>query len=222
MFTLDTEDLTQFVDPAKPDEPWRVALPGGQGAELPNGAGSIAFDGYAEWGAFQVAHDPGKGLALASAAAAIAGVMLSLGIRRRRVWVRVSPAGGVRWSRLVASPVLKGGASPTSSPSCAATWASRRTMSRRVAARGGCVVDEGLAQLSNNLTYSAIAVYVLALVLYAAELAFGARGVVARTAHAAAQPVVGAGRRWQPSTMAPAHEPAVDGTPIGWAAVPSP
>ena len=56
-------------------------------------AGSIAFDGYAEWGAFQVAHDPGKGLALASAAAAIAGVMLSLGIRRRRVWVRVSPAG---------------------------------------------------------------------------------------------------------------------------------
>ena len=68
------------------------------------------------------------------------------------------------------------------------------------------MVDEGLAQLSNNLTYSAIAVYALALVLYAAELAFGARGVVARTAHAAAQPVVGAGRpsvatrRWRPRT----------------------
>jgi cytochrome c-type biogenesis protein CcsB len=48
------------------------------------------------------------------------------------------------------------------------------------------VVDQGLAQLSNNLTYSAIAVYVVALVLYAAELAFGRRGVVARTAAPAA------------------------------------
>jgi cytochrome c-type biogenesis protein CcsB len=48
------------------------------------------------------------------------------------------------------------------------------------------VVDQGLAQLSNSLTYSAIAVYVVALVLYAAELAFGARGVVARTASMAA------------------------------------
>jgi cytochrome c-type biogenesis protein CcsB len=46
----------------------------------------------------------------------------------------------------------------------------------------GNAVNESLAQLSNNLTYSAIAVYVVALVLYAAELAFGARGVVARTA----------------------------------------
>jgi cytochrome c-type biogenesis protein CcsB len=52
------------------------------------------------------------------------------------------------------------------------------------------VVNEGLAQLSNNLTYAAIAVYVVAMVLYAAELAFGERGVVARTA--AAVPV-GAG-----------------------------
>jgi cytochrome c-type biogenesis protein CcsB len=58
------------------------------------------------------------------------------------------------------------------------------------------VVDEGLAQLSNNLSYSAIAVYVLAMVLYAAELAFGGRGVVARTAAAAANP---AGRADHPS-----------------------
>jgi cytochrome c-type biogenesis protein CcsB len=46
-------------------------------------------------------------------------------------------------------------------------------------------IDGSLAQLSNNLTYSAIAVYVIALVLYAAELAFGSRGVVARTATSA-------------------------------------
>jgi cytochrome c biogenesis protein len=91
VFSIDTDGLTQFVDPANPDEPWRVALQEGQGAELPDGAGSITFDGYAEWGAFQVAHDPGKGLALASAIAAIAGILLSLRVRRRRVWVRVTP-----------------------------------------------------------------------------------------------------------------------------------
>ena len=93
VFSIDTDDLTQFRNPADPEEPWRVALQEGQSAELPDGAGSITFDGYAEWGAFQVAHDPGKGLALASAIVAIVGVMLSLGVRRRRVWARVTPDG---------------------------------------------------------------------------------------------------------------------------------
>ena len=40
------------------------------------------------------------------------------------------------------------------------------------------MVDEALAQLSNNLTYSAIAVSVLALVMYAAELASARARVV--------------------------------------------
>jgi cytochrome c biogenesis protein len=93
VFSIDTEGLTQFKNPADPEQPWRVVLQEGQRAELPNGAGSITLDGYAEWGAFQVAHDPGKGLALASAIVAIVGVMLSLGVRRRRVWARVTPGG---------------------------------------------------------------------------------------------------------------------------------
>jgi cytochrome c-type biogenesis protein CcsB len=67
------------------------------------------------------------------------------------------------------------------------------------------VVDQGLAQLSNNLTYSAIAVYVVALVLYAAELAFGTRGVVARTASTAAN-------GGQVVTLDDAARPS----PVGW------
>ena len=38
----------------------------------------------------QVAHDPGKGVALVGAIAAIAGLLLSLFVRRRRVWVRAT------------------------------------------------------------------------------------------------------------------------------------
>ena len=56
---------------------------------LPGGAGSITFDGWVRWVNLQVARDPGKGFALAGAILAIFGLMMSLFIRRRRLWVRV-------------------------------------------------------------------------------------------------------------------------------------
>jgi len=56
---------------------------------LPNGAGSITFDGWVRWVNLQVARDPGKGFALAGAILAIFGLLMSLFIRRRRIWVRV-------------------------------------------------------------------------------------------------------------------------------------
>lgn len=54
------------------------------------GIGSIQFVGYERWASFQIAHDPGKEWALAAAILAIAGLLLSLLVRRRRVWVKVS------------------------------------------------------------------------------------------------------------------------------------
>jgi cytochrome c biogenesis protein len=57
---------------------------------LPGGAGSITFDGVRRWTSLKVSHDPGKLWALLSAAAALAGLMLSLFVRRRRVWVRAT------------------------------------------------------------------------------------------------------------------------------------
>jgi len=57
---------------------------------LPGKAGTVTFDGYVEWASFSVARDPGKELALAAALVAIVGLALSLLVRRRRVWVRVS------------------------------------------------------------------------------------------------------------------------------------
>jgi cytochrome c biogenesis protein len=63
---------------------------------LPDGQGSITFDGVRRWATLQVARDPGKGPALLSAALALAGLMLSLFVSRRRVWVRASDVGAGR------------------------------------------------------------------------------------------------------------------------------
>ncbi|HKE52519.1 MAG TPA: cytochrome c biogenesis protein ResB [Actinomycetes bacterium] len=91
VYRLDTRKLTQLragSDAAA--GPWRTALAPGQRAKLPGGLGSITFDGYREWVNLDIAKDPGRLPALASAALALLGLLLSLSIRRRRVWVRAS------------------------------------------------------------------------------------------------------------------------------------
>ena len=54
---------------------------------LPSGE-SITFDGVRQWTSLQIARDPGVVPALVAAMLALAGLMLSLFVRRRRVWVR--------------------------------------------------------------------------------------------------------------------------------------
>jgi cytochrome c biogenesis protein len=63
----------------------------GQSWRLPDGT-RVSFVGVDQWATFQVAHDPGKKLMLAAAVFIVAGLLLSLRIRRRRFWVRAAPA----------------------------------------------------------------------------------------------------------------------------------
>ena len=65
---------------------------------LPDGA-TITFDGVRRWASLQVARNPGTGPALAAAVLALAGLMLSLFVRRRRVWVRVASRRRRAYSR---------------------------------------------------------------------------------------------------------------------------
>ena len=81
IYELDTTNMEQIG---------RKQLAPGGTWELPDGLGSITFDGLAEFGNFQVASDPGRLVALIGAVAAIIGVMASLLVQRRRVWVRAS------------------------------------------------------------------------------------------------------------------------------------
>ncbi len=65
----------------------------GQSIKLPNGAGSVTFTGYRQWISVQVTYDPGRFPALVSAMVAVAGLLLSFLVRRRRLFVRVRQAG---------------------------------------------------------------------------------------------------------------------------------
>jgi cytochrome c biogenesis protein len=94
VFTLDTERLEQFT--REDGQPLAAALAPGETFELPDGAGSLTFDGLRRWTSLSVSHDPGKEVALAAALLAIGGLMLSLFVRHRRVWVRASAGAGGR------------------------------------------------------------------------------------------------------------------------------
>jgi len=63
-----------------PGESWR----------LPDGS-KVSFVGVDQWATFQIAHDPGKKLMLGAAVFIVAGLLLSLRIRRRRCWIRARP-----------------------------------------------------------------------------------------------------------------------------------
>ncbi|MGK5551531.1 cytochrome c biogenesis protein ResB [Actinomadura kijaniata] len=66
----------------------RRLLKPGETFQLPEGAGSITFDGVREWTTLSVNHDPGRMPALIAAILAVLGVVASFMVRRRRVWVR--------------------------------------------------------------------------------------------------------------------------------------
>ncbi|MBM3688861.1 MAG: cytochrome c biogenesis protein ResB [Actinobacteria bacterium] len=84
VYALKTEGMTQLgLEALRPGQSW----------DLPGGNGTIAFVGLERWASFQIAHDPGKEPALISAMVALLGLMMSLFIRRRRVWVRVADEG---------------------------------------------------------------------------------------------------------------------------------
>ncbi|HZP54570.1 cytochrome c biogenesis protein ResB [Actinocrinis sp.] len=115
VYTLDTSKLTrlQVKDKTNPAGGNALMLSVGQTATLPNGLGSITFDGVKQWAQFNIAYDPGQPIALGSAAFAVLGLVGSLGIRRRRIWVRVSDqADGTRLIE-VAGLARTEGATPT-------------------------------------------------------------------------------------------------------------
>jgi cytochrome c biogenesis protein len=61
----------------------------GESLDLPEDAGKLEFVAVKEWMTLQIAYDPGRVPALVAAALATVSIVLSLMIRRRRVWVRV-------------------------------------------------------------------------------------------------------------------------------------
>ena len=83
----------KLPNPAEPTNPAVVLTlePGKNTVALPDGTGTIEFDGVKQWAQFDLNHDPSKTLVFVSAVGVVIGLLGSLGIRRRRVFVRVRP-----------------------------------------------------------------------------------------------------------------------------------
>ena len=91
VYSLDTAEMTQLKNKEGTDL-LRIWLTPGQTYTLPGGQGTITFDGVERFAGISIRNDPGKELTLVSALVALLGLILSLTIRRRRVFVRVAPA----------------------------------------------------------------------------------------------------------------------------------
>ncbi|WNI17159.1 cytochrome c biogenesis protein ResB [Actinacidiphila sp. ITFR-21] len=88
VYQLETRNLTQYR--TGDGQPLSGLLTVGKTMRLPGG-GSLTFDGVKPWASFTVSHQSGDVLALVSGVCAILGLMGSLFVQRRRIWVRAAP-----------------------------------------------------------------------------------------------------------------------------------
>jgi cytochrome c biogenesis protein len=85
VYQLDTTGLAKISGSPHLLEP-------GQTWKLPDGKGSITFVGVKQWVSIAITYDPGQVPALVCGILALAGLLLSFFVRRRRVFVRAVPA----------------------------------------------------------------------------------------------------------------------------------
>ena len=88
VYVLDTDSLTELN--SRNSEAGGIVLDAGETFELPEGKGSITFDGLRRYAALDITHDPAELGALVFSSLALAGLSASLFIGRRRVWVRTA------------------------------------------------------------------------------------------------------------------------------------
>ncbi|GAB7192615.1 cytochrome c biogenesis protein ResB [Kineococcus sp. NUM-3379] len=93
--------------------PLPLRLTPGQSATLPDGLGTLTFEGVRRFASFDVRHTPGQRAALTFSLLATLGLTASLFLPRRRVWLRVRPvaggmAGGVGGSALKVAGLARG------------------------------------------------------------------------------------------------------------------
>jgi cytochrome c biogenesis protein len=86
VYALDVSEMNEVAG-RNADNPGLVLAPG-ERAEIPGGYGSVSFDGLTRYAAFDIAHNPGGFWILLSSLVALGGLIVSLLIPRRRVWVK--------------------------------------------------------------------------------------------------------------------------------------
>ncbi len=92
VFSLDKDDLD--ILEGDDDKPLRLQLTEGDRVTLPDGLGSISYDGTREFARLQVASTPLSWLPLGGLVLAVVGLLGSLFVRPRRTWVRARSEAG--------------------------------------------------------------------------------------------------------------------------------
>ncbi len=92
VYELRKDDVRRLEEPD--GSMFRVDLQVGQTTELPGGVGTVTFNGVERWNRLQISRTPGKFVALGGVVLALIGLLGSLFIRPRRVWVRARRGGG--------------------------------------------------------------------------------------------------------------------------------
>lgn len=88
VYELDTSGMKQV---AGVKDPFQLKI--GQTKALPDGLGSVTLDGVTRYAAFDIHHDPSQGWVALFVALAVLGLITSLLVPRRRLWVKVREDG---------------------------------------------------------------------------------------------------------------------------------
>jgi cytochrome c biogenesis protein len=93
VYSLNTDKLTQLDGPHTTAKSLELAV--GQTVELPNGMGTLSLDNVKRYASLDIHHDPSQGWVLFFAIFVLGGLLTSLLVPRRRVWVKaISQADG--------------------------------------------------------------------------------------------------------------------------------
>ncbi len=93
VYAMDKANMRQLKKPG--GKMFRVDLQPGHTIQLPDGAGSVTFDGVKRWTRLQISRTPDVWVTLLGVVLALLGLLGSLFIRPRRLWVRARRSGGV-------------------------------------------------------------------------------------------------------------------------------
>lgn len=91
VYSLDIEKMTQVAGGEASAK--AIELERGQTANLPGGLGSVTFDGLKRFISLDISYNPGVGWILLFALLSLGGLMITLLVARRRVWVRTTEDG---------------------------------------------------------------------------------------------------------------------------------
>lgn len=88
VYTLDTDAMTQLTGGDTGVK--SIELKPGETAQLPDGLGSVTLDDVPRFASFDIHRDPTQGWVLLFSLAAVAGLLTSLFVPRRRLWMKAT------------------------------------------------------------------------------------------------------------------------------------